>query len=158
MSKIILVLRHAQSAGKQGSQQDYDRVLTPTGEAAARDLGKKIRELHFDPDLILSSASVRTTQTLSLINESLRIPEQKIHLKKELYEALMTVWLDHIHLLSEEVRTALLIGHNPWLSMLASSLGTNMIELAPCQLVGFEFQPTSWSDISQGGKEIVRIN
>jgi hypothetical protein len=37
-------------------------------------------------------------------------------------------------------------------------LGTNMIELAPCQLVGFEFQSTSWSDISQGGKEIVRIN
>ncbi|HWA32856.1 MAG TPA: histidine phosphatase family protein [Cyclobacteriaceae bacterium] len=157
MTKIIFVLRHAQSAGKQGGQQDYDRVLTPTGEADARALGKKLQAGNFNPDLILASAAVRTKQTTDLVNESLRISEQKIHLKKDLYEALMTHWMDYIHLLPDNENSVLLVGHNPWLSMLASNFAGSMLELGPCELIGFEFTVTRWSEISFSGKEILRI-
>jgi phosphohistidine phosphatase len=157
MSKIIFVLRHAQSAGKQGGQQDYDRVLTPAGEVAARLLGKKLLAGNLNPDLILASAAVRTRQTTELVNESLRISEQKIHLKKDLYEALMTRWIDYIHSLPDVENSVLLVGHNPWLSMLASNFAGNMIELEPCELIGFEFTAKSWGEISYTGKEILRL-
>ncbi len=157
MSKIIFVLRHAQSAGKQGGQPDYDRVLTPFGEAAARMLGKKLSEGNFSPDLILASAAMRCRQTTALVNESLRISEQKILLEKDLYEGLMTHWMDHIHMIAEDAKSVLLVGHNPWLSMLASNFAGNMLELEPCELIGFECPSDTWKEVSYSGKEIVRM-
>jgi phosphohistidine phosphatase len=157
MSKIIFVLRHAQSAGKQGGQQDYERILTPSGEAAALAMGKKLSEGSFIPDLILASASVRTKHTTELVNESLGISEQNIYLKKDLYEALMTDWIEHIHALPDDANSVLLVGHNPWLSMLASNFAGNMLDLKPCELIGFEFSASRWTDVSDTGKEIIRI-
>ncbi len=157
MSKMIFVLRHAQSAGKQGGQQDYDRVLTPSGEENARTLGKKILKADLTIDLILASSAIRTKRTAELVNESLGISEHKILLEKDLYEGIMANWMDNIHALPEDAHAVLLVGHNPWLSMLASNFAGNMLELAPCEFVGFEFSADSWKDISYSGKKVAHI-
>ncbi|MEJ0057905.1 MAG: histidine phosphatase family protein [Bacteroidota bacterium] len=96
MSKIIFVLRHAQSAGKQSGQRDYDRLLTPHGEAEATACGKIFFEYGNFPDLILCSAAARTRQTLSLFNGHHFISPEKIMFREDLYDALMVHLLDTI--------------------------------------------------------------
>ncbi len=157
MSKIILVLRHAQSAGKQGGQQDYDRELTAAGMTAARDLGKKLAEDHFHPDLILSSAALRTRQTTEVVNEALHLSSDKIEFKKELYEASAIEWRDQIQGISEHTKSILLVGHNPHLSLLASEFAGQMLELSPCELIGFQFNTSAWTEIHSTGKVILRL-
>lgn len=157
MSKIILVLRHAQSAGKQGGQQDYDRELTTAGIIAARDLGKKLAEDHFHPDLILSSAALRTRRTTEVVNEALRLSSDKIEFKTELYEASATEWRDQIQDISDQAKSILLVGHNPHLSLLASEFAGQMLELSPCELIGFQFNISAWTEINSIGKMILRL-
>jgi len=157
MSKIIFVLRHAQSAGKQSGQRDYDRLLTPQGEAEARDCGKKFFERNNFPDLILCSSAARTRQTLSLFNESQFIPEEKIMFREDLFDALMVHLLDTISELPNDINKVLIVGHNPGLSLLVSDLAVSFMDLGTSQLVGLEFKGDSWTDLKGPGKEIMNI-
>ena len=157
MTKVLVVLRHAQSAGKQSGRRDYDRTLTVQGQAAAKVLGQKLKQQNYNFQLILSSNSTRTRQTVARINEILQLPTEKILFKPELYEALMVHWLDHINELPDGINQVLLVGHNPWLSMLASRFKGSIHELSPCELISFEFQSKKWREIGDQGQEIMSI-
>jgi phosphohistidine phosphatase len=157
MTKIIFILRHAQSAGKQSSQRDYDRILTPQGETEARARGKIFSEKNYFPDLILCSASARTRQTLALFNESNILSPEKIEFREDLYDALMVHLLDIIHELPDDINKVMYIGHNPGLSLFASDLCANFTDLGTSQLVAYEFNTKSWKDLSGPGKEILNL-
>ena len=157
MTKVIVVLRHAQSAGKQSGQRDYDRPLTAKGEADATAAGKKIIKNNFSPDLILSSSAVRARQTVEYLNEILMLPPQKIRYLPELYEGLAVHWLGVIQQLPDELEQVLLVGHNQSLSVLASSFGNGIYDLAPCELKAFSYEVGLWNEITDLGKEIVLL-
>ena len=158
MTKVLLVLRHAQSAGKQSGQLDYDRSLTAEGEEIARALGKTILRQGFKLDLIASSSATRAKGTVDLVNQSIQLSDENIHFEQTLYDGLMSDWNEHIRELPNEVNQVMLVGHNPWLSMLVSSFAGTVIDLAPCELIGFEFDVDSWKEIEGPGKEIYRSN
>ena len=157
MTKVIVVLRHAQSAGKQSGQRDYDRALTPQGQATAKALGQKLKQQNYNFQFILSSSSTRTRQTVELINETLQLSTEKILFKPELYEAMMVHWLDHIYELPDDINHVLLVGHNPWLSILASTFAGRIRDLGPSELIGFEFKSETWREIGDRGQEIMNI-
>ena len=64
MTKVLLILRHAQSAGKQSGQLDYDRSLTVEGEEIARALGKKILQQGFLFAMLQPAAALILKPTL----------------------------------------------------------------------------------------------
>ena len=157
MTKKLFVLRHAQSAGKQSRQPDYDRDLTLEGEAKAKALGQKIKKENYDIDMILSSAATRTRRTVASVNETLQLTSEKIHYKKELYPALLPEWIAEIRKLPTDVRTVMLVGHNPGLSMLATNFHNTIVDLAQCELIAFEFDVNLWGEIENKGKVILNI-
>ncbi len=157
MTKVIFVLRHAQSAGKQSGQQDFERILTAHGESEARNLGKKLMHASFQVDLILASAAAGVVQTVELFNESLQLAPSNIHFKPQLYEALMADWQGIIHELPEESEKVMIAGHNPWLSMLVSSFAGSIADLALCELIGFEFNTDSRKELKHPGRKILHI-
>ncbi|CAN5607075.1 hypothetical protein BH10BAC4_BH10BAC4_24520 [soil metagenome] len=157
MTKIIFILRHAQSAGKQSGQHDYDRILTPHGQAEARAQGIIFIEKNYFPDLILCSASTRTRQTLALFNESTMIPPEKIQFREDFYDALMFHLLDTTEKLPDDISKVMYIGHNPGLSLFASDLCANFIDLATSQLVAYEFNTETWKELNGPGKEILNL-
>ena len=158
MTKVLLILRHAQSAGKQSGQLDYDRSLTVEGEEIARALGKKILQQGFKLDLIVSSSATRAKRTVDFVNQSLQLPIENIRFRRALYEGLMNDWNEHVCELPSEATHALLVGHNPSLSILVSSFAGSIVDLTPCELIGFEFNVDSWRDIEGPGKKIYRSN
>ena len=157
MKKLVILLRHAQSAGKQAGQQDYGRRLTPEGEAAANNLGSLLLHASLIPQLILSSSSVRTRQTTTIINKALRLPPTQLYFHDNLYEATTEAWMDYIHQLSDKVTCSLLVGHNPVISHLASQFGGRTIDLPPAGLIAFEFKHRAWRNLPEVGTEITRI-
>ncbi|NOT76491.1 MAG: hypothetical protein HOP08_16305 [Cyclobacteriaceae bacterium] len=157
MSKIIFVLRHAQSAGKQSGQRDYDRLLTAEGEAEAKKSGKYFSEKGYSVDLILCSSAARTRKTIELVNESLQFPADKIQYKEDLYDALLVHLLDTIHTLPDAINNVMLVGHNPGISLLAGDLCGSFMDLSTSQLIGIEFKSNSWEDLNGPGKQILNI-
>ncbi len=157
MTKKLFVLRHAQSAGKQSSQPDYDRDLTPAGEAKVKALGEKIKKGNYDIDFILSSAATRTRLTVEAINKTLQLTSEKIQYRNELYDALLTEWIAQIHKLPNALSTVMFVGHNPGLSMLATNFHSTVVDLAPGELIAFEFDVNSWEEVGKSGKEILNI-
>ena len=157
MMKKLFVLRHAQSAGKQSRQRDYDRDLTAVGEAKAKALGQKIKKANINIDLILSSDAVRTRRTVAFLNETLQLTEAKIQFETELYDALLIEWIDKIHKLPDEVQVVMVVGHNPALSMLATKFHHTLVDLEPCELMAFEFDVNSWDEIENTAQEILNI-
>jgi phosphohistidine phosphatase len=157
MKKQLILLRHAQSAGKQAGQQDYSRCLTPAGDVDANNLGSLLLHASFIPQLILSSSSVRTRQTTANINKALSLPSTQLYFHDNLYEATTKVWLDYIHDLDEEVTCALLVGHNPVISQLASQFGGRTIDLPPAGLIAYEFTNVAWINLQGTGTEIKKF-
>ena len=70
--RTLYVLRHAKSDWGDASLQDFDRPLNGRGRKAAKAMGSEMRERGLAPDLVYSSPSARTTETLARVEEWLR--------------------------------------------------------------------------------------
>ncbi|WP_240506103.1 SixA phosphatase family protein [Thermoactinospora rubra] len=112
MRRLIL-LRHAKAAHVLGLA-DRERPLTGRGERDARRAGEELRARGLNPDLVLSSPSVRTRRTAELA-----FPGAEIGFEREIYEADPEDLLDVVRRTGEEVSTLVLCGHNPAIEQLA---------------------------------------
>lgn len=154
MPKQIILIRHAQTAGKQAGQGDYDRLLTPDGEVQAKNIGHMLIRNTIQPDILISSNAVRARQTALLINESTRLPAANVWLMDSLYEAEMATWLDLLHQLDEVHATVICVGHNPVISCLASVMAKRTIDLAPAATTVFQSNSLSWPTVDRDLREI----
>lgn len=94
----------------------------------------------------MSSGAVRTRTTAAILNESLHIHPSRITLLDELYEATADEWIDQLRQLPDDVHFALLIGHNPAVSQLASIFANRLIDLSPGRYAGFGSTTSTWLD------------
>lgn len=110
------------------SSPDHLRTLTEAGKARVTEQAQQLKPV----DGIWVSPYVRAQQTFDIVQAQLNCSAVK-HTElltpdadlSELLEALLTV----------DAKRLLLIGHNPLFSMLASTLSTNTVRLAPADLV-----------------------
>jgi phosphohistidine phosphatase len=143
MRRIIL-LRHGE-AQPSHPEGDRSRALTRAGQGAALRLGQELRAHGLSPDLILSSDSVRTAQTLEGVVRGggfTGVPFKKLSV---LYLAEVDAILDRVYEVEDSVRTLLLIGHNPSWSEAATQLSQ-----VP---VGLDTAQAAWLEKSFGPKD-----
>jgi len=150
----ILLLRHAQTAGKQGGQRDYDRTLTPEGEQDVRKTGSFFQKSSLKLDYIVSSSAIRTRSTVAILNETLQLPMSSITFLDELYEATSDDWTGQLLQIPASVHFALLVGHNPAISMLASIWAKRGIDLYPGGYACFHSSATTWMEFTTSVNEI----
>lgn len=73
-ARRMILVRHAKTQWDRGSDTpDHDRVLSAQGKEQARHVGSELISRAWVPDAVLCSDSVRTVQTLSLLN----VPEKE---------------------------------------------------------------------------------
>ena len=153
-SKKILLLRHAKSSWKHPDLSDHDRPLNKRGRAAAPVIGAWLRQNGHVPDLILSSTSVRTRQTI----ESLNLPaEPAIHVEflPELYHAAPEALLTALRSASDTSNCVMIVGHQPGLSSFAGMFSeraerhcVQAYEHFPTAAVAvFQTDTANWSDL-----------
>ena len=157
MKRRIIILRHAQSAGKQANQTDYERSLTLEGERAANNLGAMMLQQSIKPDYLLSSSAVRAKMTADIAIKSLGVSPSRVQYLKELYEASTDVWVHQLQQLPDDAASPLLVGHNPVLSQLVSLLEGRLVDLAPAAFFTCEINLDSWKDFPSKGEELKEI-
>lgn len=114
----LLLMRHGKSGWDSEDQNDFDRVLTPGGQADSKAVANWLRARGLVPDIVLFSDACRTSQTCEIVISQFPASPGTEALR-DLYLASPGTLLAMIEKLGEDVGCALVIGHNPGLESLA---------------------------------------
>lgn len=134
----VLIVRHAQAAREPpGGGPDKARPLSDHGEHEARLAGGRLQARGVTPHLILSSPAARAASTARLIAERLRFDAAAIQYELAIYNASRTTLLELLSDTDDAISLVIIVGHNPGLSELASTLSTEPVAGLPtCGIVG----------------------
>ena len=91
--KTIHFLRHAKSSWDDFELRDYDRPLSTRGIQDADLMGNYFRSKKIKLDLVISSPSKRTTQTLE---HFFQFERPKVQFEESIYHATLDLSLIHI--------------------------------------------------------------
>jgi phosphohistidine phosphatase len=144
----LILLRHAKSDWPEGVP-DHDRPLAKRGRRDAPEVGRWLRGHDYRPDTVLCSTAQRTRQTWDLVAAKLGGADPAVTFEPRAYGATPHTLLYLVQELRPATRTALLIGHNPGISELASALAEAPLSFPTAALAVLEFDG-SWSDLEPG--------
>jgi phosphohistidine phosphatase len=126
--KLYLV-RHAIAEDVSDHDDDSLRPLTEKGREKMNKIAAALREIGIQPDLIVSSPFVRASQTAAILAEELNYKEELA------YSDFLTPMAEADDMIGEinekySVDELMLVGHEPNLSSLASTLLTGNSDLS----------------------------
>ncbi len=165
--RTLLLMRHAKSSWDQPELADIDRPLAGRGREAAPQVARWLADHDLIPDLVLGSPAQRVRETWQLMAPALG-DQVVCKTLRSLYEGAPSRLLEVLRRVDSEVRTLMLIGHNPALGALAQSLAgggsTRALErlrtkfpTAAVAVLAFEID--RWADLAAAGgrlRELVR--
>ena len=160
----LLLLRHAKAiAHARGGEKDIERELAPRGRRDAGVLGRHMLGKGLRPDLALVSASARTRETVALLMAQWPAPAP-LDIQRGLYLAEAPALLEALRAAPDDVRTLMVVGHNPGMADLAFNLTAAgdpdarmrmMAGFPTCALAVFEFPGESWAELTFQGARLV---
>jgi len=151
MPKYVYLLRHAQSAERQGSQPDELRELTTHGSWQAEQIGIFLRNNKKNPDIICSSPAIRAHQTALNVVKQIDYDTGKIELVESIYNLTVDAFFDLIASIDNILSHLMIVGHNPMISYIADFLINGKTgNMSPATLAIIEFDTTTWQEVSQG--------
>jgi len=118
-TRQLILLRHAKSDWPD--VPDRERPLAKRGRRDAPRIGRWLHEHGYQPGVVVCSSARRTRQTWDLVAPELG-GSPAVHFEPRAYAASAQTLLYLAQELPSRYRSALLIGHNPGLSDLASHL------------------------------------
>jgi phosphohistidine phosphatase len=125
--RTLVLLRHAK-AEAPGKRRDFERELTPRGQADADAAGSWLADQGLRPDLVICSPATRTRQTwhsaaVALAQADPAGGSPEVHYEDSLYGGGRTEVVDLLRAVPETVTTVLVVGHNPTVSDVSILLG-----------------------------------
>jgi phosphohistidine phosphatase len=116
----VVLLRHAK-AETPGDGPDFTRTLADRGRSDADAAGAWLADEGLWPDLVLCSPANRTRETWHLVAIAMATakpdgPAPEVRYEQGLYDGGRTEVFDLLRGLNEDVRTVLVVGHNPTMS------------------------------------------
>ncbi|HNS27271.1 MAG TPA: histidine phosphatase family protein [Steroidobacteraceae bacterium] len=147
--KLLTLVRHGQAEWKASKLADFDRPLTRRGLAEVTDMARRLRVRELpSPDLILTSAALRTVQTSEVFAKELGVSPRLVKLLDTLYLAAPEVLLEEIAGMGPRVAHLLVVGHNPGLSDLAVQLAPDagLASFATGACCTLTFDSRSWQE------------
>lgn len=149
MKKIILV-RHAKSSW-EFNVIDHERPLNQRGITDANLVSKHLNMDSAAVDLILSSDSVRTTQTSKIFISNLNLMDKDLEYMYELYDFDGRDLTRVIKSCDTDVKTLLVFGHNHAVTDFVNTFGSQYIDNVPTSgVVIIEFDINDWKDLNKG--------
>tara|TARA_Y100001935_G_C17307884_1_gene513629 strand:- start:1443 stop:1925 length:483 start_codon:yes stop_codon:yes gene_type:complete len=142
--KNLYLLRHAKSSWDDFALKDYDRPLSTRGIQDADLMGNFFKSKRKGLDLVISSPSKRTKETLEhFFNKT----TQNIIFNETLYHSSEHNIYSIIKDVEEEIRSLMIVGHNPSMHEFSESFSGQYIEkFSTCGLASFEFDD-EWASI-----------
>lgn len=154
--KTLYVIRHAKSSWDNPLLTDFDRPLNPRGLRDAPAMGKRLKEQHVMPDLMLTSPAKRALATCLILAEEMDYAQAKIRTDKKLYHADTAQIFRVVQALADQHHCVWMIGHNPGLTDFVNLLADAEIDNIPTTgVVACSIQVSSWSKVQQGKGSVI---
>lgn len=159
----LLLLRHAKAAWPPGVL-DLDRPLAKRGQEAALVMGNYLRSERLEPDLAIVSPARRTQETWEHVQPVLGDVEMRRD--GRVYEAPAGRLLTVVREVEPQIRTLLVIGHNPGFEELARLLigegdMDSILRLGQkyptAGLAVIDFDLESWEDVGKKSGRLERF-
>lgn len=160
-ARTLIIMRHAEA---EWGMDDFNRSLTRRGHAQAPQAGSWLMEQGLIPDMLVSSAALRTRQTTTWISEALGEKAPTASLDEHLYNAPCSQLLTTIRSTPETVQSLMLIAHLPGVQDLTLELARPdshheaLMEasygFSPATLAVFQVED-SWEHLAQGQAKLL---
>lgn len=154
--KKLYILRHAKSSWEQAGIADFQRPLNHRGLIAAPFIGELIAGRGYLPDLILSSPAKRASQTASIVKESSGA-NAELRFDDQIYEASPQALRQVVAELSDNIGSAMLVGHNPGIEGFIRFLTGAEEPMPTAAFASINLNIDKWGDLSAGCGDIQEI-
>ena len=144
-TRFLILMRHAKSDWGDDTLSDHDRPLNPRGRRDAPRMAQWLSEVDMVPDLILSSASERTRETVSLMSGQWSTARTALF-SETLYLATPESIIESINHDGGDASRLLVLAHNPGMAHLVSVLSNQFVDMPTAAIAIFQTQRTDWSD------------
>jgi phosphohistidine phosphatase len=151
-SRRLVVVRHAKSAWPD-DVPDAQRPLAPRGRRDAPAVGRWLREQVGPVDAAVCSPATRTRRTWDLIAAELDGAPAPVF-DERVYAATVETLLAVVRGIADDVRSALLVGHNPGAADLVASLTGEELEMRTSAVAVLGLTGT-WADAEPGRATLV---
>jgi len=132
--KTLVILRHGKAQLRDPALEDYRRTLKERGARQAEHLSEILAAAGQSFGLILSSSAPRAQETAAIIARRLGL-ESVLREDKRLYGCDPEDWIHELRKQWDTLESAMVVGHNPELEMLAEKASRERIELPTCGTV-----------------------
>ena len=153
----LFVMRHADSHVHDHSGDDFCREITTNGIIKTDLVAKELFNQKVYFDIIFTSPSKRTKQTLQILNKSLDLKKVKIVEDRNLYDGNLESILLKLKYINGDVKNILLITHEPIIieimNFFTSNANSNSTKLPniynTSSVICLNFQLDTWENISK---------
>lgn len=164
--KTVLLLRHGKSGWGDASLEDHERPLAPRGVAAAKAIGRLLRERGWAPERLLCSSARRTQETLSELQTGFGDGLPQASIEPDLYLASADALIDRFRAQPDAAASAMIIGHNDGMHICALRLvgkaePADFTRLASGFPTGglavIAFDIAHWSELGEGAGRLLGL-
>ena len=146
--KTLLLMRHAKSSWKQKDLPDMERLLNKRGEKDAPKMGRQLKKKDMCPDMILCSPAVRARLTAEAVAKECHF-KKEIQYVDQLYMAEAAQILEVVTHLPDDLKTVLLIGHNPGMEYTVQLLARKIVALPTASIAYLHIPIDHWADLKE---------
>lgn len=152
--KTLYIVRHGEKNIVDESIDDYDIEVTQKGLEDIHKQAKKLKEKGIIPDLIVSSPAIRTRQTADILSNELNYTKNIMY-NEVLYQAFMNELVESITYTFDDVKTLMIVGHNPSLTALGVSFVGLKEKILMGEMVRIDFDCNSWTEIDNSNAKLI---
>ena len=159
MNHRLLLIRHAKSSWDDAALSDRERPLAGRGRKAAERMGAHLRSEGLRPDVVLSSPSMRTRETLELLEFS----GAEVTYLDEIYGGSAGDLLASAREVRDDAEVVAVVGHNPGVQDLSIELARDDAaeeavrlrqKFPTCAVAIFDVDG-AWRDVATGRVRLV---
>jgi phosphohistidine phosphatase len=157
--KTVYILRHAKSSWSNPGLADIERPLNKRGKKDAPLMANVMKRFNYFPEMIILSPSVRTQATVKPIVKTLKLKEYQLEIDESLYHGYYDNYEEIIRQLDPELKSVMLVGHNPGITFIANSCTGPILDNVPtCGLLVIQSEIEDWKSFSFSESTLVKYH
>ena len=145
--KTILFMRHAKSSWDNQGLADHDRPLNKRGVSAAKKMGMFMNDSEVQPEVIISSTSKRTRETIKYFLQTISFSGD-IYYTRELYHGGQEEMIDAIKEFAADTNCVLVLGHNPGMEDAVEDFSGEYERMPTASIAQINFSINDWQEMS----------
>ena len=145
--KVLTLVRHAKSSWDFPELEDFDRPLNKRGKRDAPEMGRRLADAEYVPDLIVSSPANRALTTARVVAGTLGIDSDDIVEDARIYHASPRALTEVVREIGNGVTHVMLFGHNPGFTDFANRLSDVRVDNIPTSgIFSVSFDVSDWAE------------